>query len=118
MLEIAQHRAKQAGAERVTALYVVLGELSSFVDDSIQFYWDILAEGTPAQGARLHFERIPAELLCLECNRHYGLTGDGLACPDCGGARIKVINGEQFQLEAIDVEYGAASPEAAQGVPQ
>lgn len=117
MLDIALRHAEQAGARQVTALHLVLGQLSSIVDDSVQFYWDIIAEGTAAEGAKLHFQRIPAELLCLDCSKSYALNGIELACPSCGGAHIKVVNGEQFQLKAIDVEYGLASQEAAQGVP-
>lgn len=116
VLDIALRHAEQAGAQRVTALYLVLGQLSSIVDDSVQFYWDIIARGTPAEGAQLHFKRVPAELLCLDCSRRYGLDGEDLACPHCGGARIKVVNGEQFQLEAIDVDYEAAPNTAAEGV--
>jgi hydrogenase nickel incorporation protein HypA/HybF len=40
----------------------VIGRLASIVDDSIQFYWDMISEGTICQGAKLHFKRVPAEL--------------------------------------------------------
>lgn len=115
ILEITLRHAQEAGASRVTDLYLVIGQLSSIVDDSIQFYWDIISQDTPAQGAKLHFRRIPAELLCLDCNNRYTLEGDQLACPLCGGARIEVVAGEEFQLEAIDVETEDDRQETALG---
>ncbi len=104
ILEIALRHAEQAGATRITGLNLVIGQLSSIVDDSVQFYWDIVSQGTLAEGARLNFRRIPAEMLCLDCNTRYHLEKEALACPTCGGVRVKVVAGEEFNLEAIDVE--------------
>ena len=104
ILSIALRHAEGAGAKRITALYLTIGQLSSIVDDSIQFYWDIVSEGTPAQGARLHFKRIPARLACLDCGQEYAPDGRELACPACQGTKIKVVAGEEFFLESIEVD--------------
>jgi hydrogenase nickel incorporation protein HypA/HybF len=104
ILEIAQRQARLAHARRVTHLYLVLGQLSSFVDDSIQFYWDVISQGTLAEGAELHFERIPAELLCLDCSARFKMPDTSFDCPECGGSRVKVVAGDEFRLEAIDIE--------------
>ena len=102
LLEIALHHAHAAQAARVTDLHVVLGELSSFVDDSIQFYWDFVSEGTPAAGAQLHFRRVPAEIVCQDCGHRYGVR-QNLFCPTCGSEYVRIVQGEEFYLEAIDV---------------
>jgi len=104
LLEIALRHAKQANARRITDLHVVMGELATMVDDSIQFYWDIIAEGTIAQGATLHFRRVPAELQCMACFTKYNPKEMELVCPNCGSVGVKIIAGEEFSLEAIDVE--------------
>ncbi len=107
ILQIALEHAEESGAERITDLHLVIGQLSSIVDDSIQFYWDIVSEGTAAQGARLHFRRVPTELICLDCNRRYTPGKEDMACPECHSIRVKVVAGEEFYLEAIDVEEAA-----------
>ena len=104
ILEIALRYAKQANARRITDLYLVIGQLSSLVDDSIQFYWDMIAEGTIAEGATLHFRRVPAELQCMACFTKYNPKEKELVCPNCGSVGAKIIKGEEFSLEAIDVE--------------
>ncbi len=104
ILEIALRHAGQNNARSVRTIYVVLGQLSSILDDSIQFYWDMIAEGTLAEGATLHFRRIPAELHCQACGEKYLLPAGELACPKCGSMQVKVIAGEEFYLEAIDIE--------------
>ncbi len=104
ILEIVLRHAKQANASRVTDIYIVIGQLASLVDDSIQFYWDLIAKGTPAEGATLHFKRIPAELQCMICPEKYPPNGKEIRCPNCGSVGAKVIQGEEFFLEAIDVD--------------
>lgn len=104
ILEISLRHAQQAGAQRITDLYLVIGQLSYVMDDSVQFYWDMIAKDTPAEGARLHFKRIPAELLCLDCGRRYSPDGETLACPNCQSVRVKVAAGDEFRLDSIDVD--------------
>lgn len=104
ILEIALRHAEQAGAKKISNLYIVMGEFSSIVDDSVQFYWDLVAENTPAEGARLHFKRIPAELECQVCQTRYAPGSNLPGCPQCGSLQVKILTGEEFYLEAIDVE--------------
>lgn len=104
ILKIALKHAGDANRPRITDVYLVIGDLSSIVDDSVQFYWDILCKDTIAAGAQLHFKRIPTTLACARCSHKYTPSGDDLACPQCGGADITVIAGEEFYLDAIDVD--------------
>ena len=71
ILEIALRHANNANAKRITNLYLVIGQLASIVDDSVQFYWDIISKDSIAEGAVLHFRRLPATLACQECNFQY-----------------------------------------------
>ena len=66
ILEISLRHASDANARKITNLYLVVGQLATIVDDSVQFYWDMISEGTIAEGATLHFKRLPAKLICLE----------------------------------------------------
>jgi len=104
ILEISLRHARQAEARRITDLYLVIGQLASIVDDSVQFYWDIISKDTLAEGAKLHFRRLETEMRCLDCNLNYKPAAFDMACPSCGGSNIKVVAGEEFFLESIDVE--------------
>jgi len=104
VLEIAIRHAREQKARKITNLYLVIGQWSNVVDDSVQFYWDIISEGTIAKGATLHFRRVKVELICQDCGQEYQPANDNLACPKCGSTHVKVKTGEEFSLEAIDVE--------------
>ena len=103
ILEIALRHGRAARATAITDLFLVVGELSTIVDESVQFYWDIISEGTEAVGATLHFRRVPGRLACRACGHIYSPRQD-LPCPACGGIDIAVVAGEEFYLESIEVE--------------
>ena len=93
----------------MTAINLVIGDLTSIVDDSVQFYWDILSAEDAAseglcKGARLHFERIPARLACLDCSHEYILEGDLTLCPQCQSAQVRIIGGDEFRVDSIAIE--------------
>jgi len=113
LLEIALRHAGQADARRITDLHIVVGELSSMIDDSVQFYWDMISKDTIAEAARLHFRRIPAEMQCLACGEKYHPGRDELTCPRCQGMSAKIVAGEEFYLDAIEVDKEAEAEREA-----
>ncbi|HLF28711.1 MAG TPA: hydrogenase maturation nickel metallochaperone HypA [Anaerolineae bacterium] len=104
LLKIALSQAAQAHAARITELHLVVGQLAGVTDESVQFYWQMISQGTPAEGARLHFRNVPAEWQCHTCGGRFTLENDTAACPQCGGAQVILAAGEEFYLEAIEVE--------------
>jgi hydrogenase nickel incorporation protein HypA/HybF len=105
VLEIALRHGIRANANRVTNIYLVIGELSSVIDESVQFYWDIVSKDTICEGAVLHFNRIPATFKCNNCRNIYELRkGELTLCPECDSFDIDVLSGKDFRLEAIDIE--------------
>lgn len=104
VLEIACKHAEKARATRVTDIYLVIGRLSSIVDDSVAFYWDIITKNTLCEDAKLHFKRLPAELICLDCQHQYQLSDELTPCPNCGSARVRVLSGDEFHLESIEIQ--------------
>ncbi len=104
ILAIVEQHAHQSQASHVTDIHIVIGQLASIVDESVQFYWDLISQGTLCEGARLHFERIPARLLCLQCNTEYQIQASLTPCPTCNSYQVKVIAGEEFWIESIEIE--------------
>jgi hydrogenase nickel incorporation protein HypA/HybF len=94
---------EHAGEARVTDIYLVIGELTSFVDDSIQFYFDLLSPDTVAAGATLHFRRIRTRFRCRQCGVEFAPQDHRWNCPTCGAMGGAVIAGKEFYVESIEV---------------
>lgn len=104
ILKIALNHANKAGANKITNIYLVIGQLSSILDESVQFYWDLISDGTIAKGADLHFKRIPVVVSCNQCDHQFTPQSNGFACPICNSNNITILQGEEFYLEAIDID--------------
>ena len=104
ILEISLRHAQEAEADRISDIHLVIGQLSSYIDDSIQLYWDIISDGTIAVGARLHFRRIPAEMRCQQCgNQFLFKDSPDFVCPACSDYRCEITSGDQLYIDSIDV---------------
>jgi hydrogenase nickel incorporation protein HypA/HybF len=104
LLSLALRHAEQAGATRITALYLSIGEFSSVIDESLQFYWGMIAKGTIAEDAVLQFRRIQGMLRCTDCNTQGSIHEFENGCPGCGGIHTMISDGTQFHLESIEIE--------------
>jgi len=104
ILDISLKYANIESASKIIKINIVIGQLSSFIDESIKFYWDIISKDTIAEGAELIFTRIPAEFICQKCNTSFPLTGSHYFCPKCESTQLEIIKGKEFYLDSIDIE--------------
>ena len=110
LLEISLRHAKQANAVKITMLNLVIGDMASIVDDSLQFYWGMIAAGTIAEGAVLNFKRVPAQFTCLVCLTVFSPDRDDFCCPACQSTDLKLTAGSEFFLESIEIDNELESP--------
>jgi len=107
-LAIALRHAAAAQATKITRIHLVVGQLSSIVDESVQFYWHLIAAGTIAEDAILSFERRPAQMRCLACHARFTLADQSdFHCPHCDSPDIIVEGGDELFLESMEIETGA-----------
>jgi len=102
-LAIALTHAQQAGAARIHLLTMRVGVLSGVVPDALRFAFDVLRQGTLADGAELRIEAVPILAHCAPCGREFE-TADPLgACPRCGGPASQVRQGRELELGSLEV---------------
>ena len=103
ILDIAVKAARENHGTKVTDIYLIIGQLSSIVDDSVQFYWDHISESTVCEGAKLHFDRRPAILHCNACEHQYPLGEIRQPCPNCRSFDVFIESGEELLVDHIDI---------------
>jgi hydrogenase nickel incorporation protein HypA/HybF len=109
LLDRALAAAGAADRTRVETLHVALGEATHLVPEQVRFCIRAVAEDTPAEGAAVRIERVPARGEC-DCGwagelRSLADTVAGAPdrrCPDCGTG-VSVTAGRECRLTSIDV---------------
>jgi hydrogenase nickel incorporation protein HypA/HybF len=105
ILDIAARQAEQHGARRLTAITLVVGDLTGYLPDSMQFYFEVLSKGTLAEHATLLIKRQPTRLRCRACRFEFEpLTGMLWICPACEAIGGDVISGKELLVESIEIE--------------
>jgi hydrogenase nickel incorporation protein HypA/HybF len=89
---------------RIKSVRVAIGEIAELTQAAIQKHWDELSKGTPAEHAQLHFRSIRAEVQCMACFQKYHPLDGKIHCPYCGSYGAKVLSGEEFYLESVELD--------------
>jgi len=90
----------------VHRILLVVSELTDLQPMWIQRYFDQVAAGTAAAGARLEIESQAPEFTCRGCNAvfHVSLrTVDQVTCPECGSAACTLTKLPDYVVEEIEV---------------
>lgn len=96
--------AEKAGAKKVLEIHLAIGELSSFEENSIKMYFDILAEKTIACGAGIVARKIPVKFHCVKCGSDYVIDHITYDCPICGETGVYNGSGKEFLVESIEID--------------
>jgi len=103
LIEMASEEAERLGV-RVAALNVRLGPLSGVVREALLFSFDLAAEGTAVEGARLEIEEVPVVVFCPACAAERPLPGcQDFRCPVCGTPTPQVVSGRELELATMEV---------------
>jgi len=102
-LEIAVEHAKRQNATRIHRIHMRVGALSSVVPEALAFAFDVVTQGTPAEGARLEIERVPARCFCPACQLEFEPDGLFYECPQCGSLNVEIRAGRELELAFLEV---------------
>ncbi len=104
MLDLVLEQAEKAEARNVGKINLVIGEMTGVVGQCVQFYFDFLSKGTPAEGASLSFKVIPTTARCRGCDKNFELKEFDWTCPYCQSNNMEIVAGKELFVESIEVE--------------
>jgi hydrogenase nickel incorporation protein HypA/HybF len=101
---IVQIASRHANGRRVTKVQLKVGHLRQVVPSALSFSFELVAQDTPAEGARLEMEEVPAVGLCRDCGTESRLERFPLQCRKCEGFDLEVLGGEELFVEFLELE--------------
>ncbi len=112
-LDIAFEWTARQGADRIERLGMRVGALSGVVPDALQFAFEALKQGTPAETAELQVETIPTRLYCPTCKREFTTDDFYYACPECDSFDTEVRQGRELEVAYVELSSGKSEPASA-----
>ena len=104
IVKIAEKHCREAEAEKVTKVKLVIGDYSGYVGDSVHMYFDLIAEGTLCEGAEVDIVHVKPKLNCPSCGCLFEKKLMSFACPQCGTDGEPTDIGKEFYIDSIEVE--------------
>lgn len=104
IVDVIREQAEAQGFRAVKTVRLVIGRLSHVEPDAIEFGFDVVSRGTPAEGARLEIERPPGQAYCTACAKTVEIAERYAPCPECGGHQWVLVDGEQMRIKELEVE--------------
>jgi hydrogenase nickel incorporation protein HypA/HybF len=102
-LTMALEQARKAGAGQVHVIRLRIGALSGVVPEALQFAFEALTPGTPAEGAELAIEHVPARFWCAGCAREFQSDDLFSDCPDCHRPSGELRAGREMELASMEI---------------
>jgi hydrogenase nickel incorporation protein HypA/HybF len=95
--------AEHAAGRRVTRVALDVGRLSGVMSEAIRFSFDVVAQGTCLEGARLDIRDIEGLGRCRICATQFATPALYTPCA-CGCRDIERIAGEELKVREFEFE--------------
>lgn len=102
ILKIVSEEADKNNAKKILSITLLVGELTGFLPECIQFYFDIISKGTKADGARLIIKNVLVRKKCVNCKSETDIKTE--ICPVCMSEKFILSGGREFMIESMEIE--------------
>jgi hydrogenase nickel incorporation protein HypA/HybF len=101
--EIVEDKARSHGFARVTVLRLEIGRFAGVEKPALEFAFDVVMRGSPAEGARLEMIDLPGRALCYDCMQTVEIADRFDPCPRCGGGKLIPNGGDEMRIKDMEV---------------
>lgn len=96
--------AQDNGIEKVQAVTVEVGEVSTVIPDYLIDCWNWAVKKKPMlMGCEMKVETLPAVTHCDGCGENYETVAYGRICPHCGSEKTWLLKGSEINIKDITV---------------
>ena len=103
LVERIEAHAVRIGVERIVAVNLIVGDRACIEADALRFSYELLAAGTPGEGAAINVRRTPMRCHCGACAAPYEPEDSGYFCPRCGSLGQVTDDGSELMIESLEV---------------
>jgi hydrogenase nickel incorporation protein HypA/HybF len=103
VMKIVTHQVTHYPGKRVTRIHLVIGALRAVMVESLEFYFQILRVGTPAESAQLVISELPIRAYCQQCHAEFEVVKFNFICPACNSKDTQIKQGQELYIDSLEV---------------
>ncbi len=97
-------QARTHQAARVNRIVLRIGRLAGVDPEALAFAFDVVTKDTPAAGAALTIDHVPARARCTHCAEDFEVeSGWIFTCPRCSRLSGELVQGRELELSRIEM---------------
>lgn len=100
---IIEDQARAHGFARVTLLRLEIGKFATVEKPALEFAFEVVMRGSPAEGARLEMIDLPGQALCYDCAETVEIEDRLALCPLCGSGKLMPQGGDEMRIKDMEV---------------
>ena len=93
---------ERLGETPVAVVHLVIGRVSGVDPEAVRFCFDLVAQGTSVEGARLQISEPAGRARCRACRAEFDVDDLLLLC-GCGSADVELCQGQELVVRAVEV---------------
>lgn len=102
LMRILNERATAEGIDRIVSVRLRIGRLRGLDSRQIRNAFELFADGTVAEGARLDIDEVAVEAVCGSCGTTWTIEGWRFECPSCGSTDAETKTGRELYVESFE----------------
>lgn len=99
---IVEEQAAAHAVSRITRVRVEIGRFAGVEKDALAFAFDVVMQGSVAEGAALEMIDLPGRALCYDCMETVEIENRLDPCPRCGGGRLMPQGGDELRIKDME----------------
>lgn len=103
IIQVLQAEAKTQDFAKVTTLYLEIGQLASVEVEALRFSFEIVSQGTLADGATLKIDLLSGRAWCQDCQQSIEIAARFEPCSLCGGHQLQITQGDEMRVKELEV---------------
>jgi len=104
LFEIINEQVAARGIESISRVRLKVGALAAVEPMTLRACFEVVAEGTVAEGAQLEIVEAPLTGCCRGCAKSFRIVNFSFICPACGGGEVDMTGGKELYLESLEAK--------------
>lgn len=101
--EVIEDQARRHAFTKVQKVRLEIGRFAGVEKQALEFCFDVVMRGGPAEGAVLEMIDLPGRAFCYDCGESVVLNDRLDPCPNCGGSRLMPEAGDEMRIKDMEV---------------